>query len=129
MLLKNGFGVELLMKKALAEEIAAEDKAVAEAKAAEQMYPPAMQATVDTEIEAALSYRSQTCWEEEWRQTTPWNNGCGVVKKVTMWGTILKFWSTKISKQRHYIAVKLLRYNTAVACSIKSRSNSIMMVR
>ena len=35
---------------------------------AEQMYPPAMLATVDTEIEAALSYRSQTCWEEEWRQ-------------------------------------------------------------
>ena len=38
---------------------------------AEQMYPPAMQAAVDAEIEAALSYRSQTCWEEEWRQ----NNG------------------------------------------------------
>lgn len=80
MLLKKSFwrGVIFMKerkKKALAEEIAAleakfaaEDKATAEAKAAEQMYPPAMQATVDTEIEAALSYRSQTCCEEKWRQ-------------------------------------------------------------
>jgi len=48
-------------------------EALLQAQAA-QMYPPEMQAAADEEIEAGLSYRQQTCWEEEWRQSNAQRN-------------------------------------------------------
>ena len=35
---------------------------------AKKMFPPEMQTAADEAIDAALSYRQQTCWEEEWHQ-------------------------------------------------------------
>ena len=32
------------------------------------MFPPEMQTAADEAIDAALSHRQQTCWEEEWHQ-------------------------------------------------------------
>ena len=71
---------------------------------AEQMFPHEMEAAADEEIDAALLYRQQTCWEEE----DEFGNTF-IVKTNAGKVAIQQFSSTVEKKMRQFIVVKLLK--------------------